>query len=148
MQTCGGINDRILQVVLMIAEFRRKNGPVLETGQNMLDHNTRLCQGTIVRLLLVGKRGCRIGLGFARSLVRDVQFEGLEIIGKAEIAQIKPNLELGKPALFWGKLRFEKTIIMLTAPDRMTEKHNLPPQGAHDGIFYRILMLFAAIAFF
>ena len=102
----------------------------------MFNDDPRLRDRAIVRLLLIGQHGCRIGFGFARALVGDVQFQGLVVIGKPKIAQIDPNLAVGEPGLFRGKLGFEKTIIMLTAPHRPPQKEDLAPQTADDGIFY------------
>lgn len=135
MQSSGSINDGIIQVVAPIAEFGGQNRPVFETGENMLDDNASLGNSAVMRLLLVSECGCRIGFGLARSLVRDVQFQGLEIIGKTEIAQVDPHPEACKPIQFWGKLGFEETIIMLTAPNSPTKKENLAAQTGNDGIF-------------
>jgi len=152
MQAYGQIHDGVIQVVAMMREFGREERPGFETGESMLDNNASLRDGAIVRLLLVGERGYGISFGFARALVRDVQVQGLERIGKAQLAQIKPNLAAGKPAKFapkgHPKLAFEEPIIILPAPDRMTEKQKLALQGAEHGVFHGILMLFATRAFF
>ena len=68
--------------------------------------------------------------------MRDMEFEGFVVVGKAQVTQIDPNLELGKPIEFWWKLSFEESIIMLTAPNRIPKKENLAAQAGNDGIFY------------
>ena len=67
--------------------------------------------------------------------MRDVEFESFVVVGKAQIAQIDPNLALGKPIEFGWKLSFEESIIMLTAPSGIAQEKNLAPQTGNYGVF-------------
>lgn len=55
----------------------------------------------------------------------DIECKRFVVIGKTQIAQINPKLEVGKPIKFRGKLSFEESIVMLAAPSGITQEKNL-----------------------
>jgi hypothetical protein len=116
-----------------------QNVVAFHATDRMLDKDADLTEGFILSLLLSTSLGTWVLLTLARFLCRNVNLITTIVRLNAQIAQIDPNMDVGKPVQMRWQFLFQHGVIVMVTTQGTTKKNDQLVRQGHDGVFQRML---------